>query len=138
MVAHNLGRIIWSAMAACVLLAAAGCSSHAEIFGDATYNGEPIDDGAVTFMDQSGKIKFPCAIKDGKYKFEKDRGPAPGKYRVEIVWMKKSGKKVPTGDGDPRDERVQALPDKFNTQSTLSAEVKSGSQKLDFNLRSDQ
>jgi hypothetical protein len=128
-------------LTACILLAGPGCGSgNVPVAGDVTYEGQPIDDGAITFVSQGGEpeTKASCHIAGGKYKFEADRGPAPGKYRVEVTWLKKTGKKVPTGDGDPQDEKVQVLPAKFNVQSTLTAEVKSGTRKLDFALTAGQ
>jgi hypothetical protein len=124
-------------------LLAAGCGSgNVALNGDVSYDGQPIDDGTITFVSTSSGSsdagKASCHIENGKYKFEKDRGPAPGKYKVEITWLKKTGKKLPTGDGEPRDEKVQSLPAKFNTQTTLTADVTSGSPKLDFALKSTQ
>jgi hypothetical protein len=61
--------------------------------------------------------------------------PTAGSYKVRITWDKKTGKKVSTGDADSRDETKQVLPAKFNTDSTLTAEVKASSPVLDFELK---
>jgi len=149
-------------------LLAAGCGSgHVPLTGDVSYDGTPIDDGTITFVPTSGGSsdanKASCHIENGKYKFEKDRGPAPGKYKVEITWMQKGGKRMASGDpdvpgrpapapppaavakkgpADPDivrlDDRTQVLPAKFNTQTTLTADVSSGNTKLDFPLKSTQ
>jgi hypothetical protein len=133
-------RLVLPVLTAFTLLAA-GCSSHVPLAGDVTFDGQPIDEGTITFVTPQGakeETKSTCRIEGGKYKFEKDSGPAPGKYKVEITWLKKTGKKVPTGDLEPQDEKLQVLPAKFNTQTTLTAEVKSGVKKLDFALSSNQ
>ena len=133
-------RSILPALTAFALLAAAGCGSgHVPLTGEVSYDGQPIDEGTITFVsptedDAAGKPS--ARIEGGKYKFDKDTGPAPGKYKVQITWLKKSGQKVSTGDGEVRDDKVNVLPAKFNTQTTLKAEVKSGSPKMDFPLKS--
>ena len=131
------------ALTAFALLAAAGCGSgKVPLSGEVTYDGQPIDDGTITFVLASGDAdagKFSARIEGGKYQFDKATGPASGKYKVEITWLRKSGKKEPTGDGaEMREEKVQVLPPKFNHQTTLKAVVKSGSPKMDFPLKSNE
>src|SRR5437763_2792243 len=97
-------------LTAFALLAAAGCSSgRVPLTGEVTYDDTPIDEGTITFVPASGATdagKPSARIEGGKYKFDKDTGPAPGKYQVEITWLKKTGKKEPIGDGtETRDER---------------------------------
>ena len=65
------------------------------------------------------------------------RGPAPGSYRVEIIWQKKTGRKVDT-PGDPgvkMDETFQVIPAKYNTSSTETVTVKSGDNTFNFDLK---
>ena len=107
--------------------------------GTVTLDGTPIDSGAVTFVPADGgdtRIKVGGAIGNGKYAVESGRGLTPGKYKVEFNWRKRSGRKTPTGDGDPVEETKEGLPAKFNTATTYTAEVKSGAQTLDFALTS--
>src|SRR5689334_15161517 len=112
-------------LTAFALLAATGCSSgHVPLTGEVSYDGTPIDEGTITFVPASGDTaagKPSARIEGGKYKFDKETGPAPGKYTVEVTWLKKSGQKVSTGDGEMRDEKVNVLPARFNTQTTLTA-----------------
>ena len=54
------------------------------------------------------------------------------------TWKKPTGKKVPT-PGDPgttMDETAQVIPPQYNTQSKLTADIKSGSNTADFALTS--
>jgi hypothetical protein len=70
----------------------------------------------------------------GKYTIPSRPGLAPGSYKVAIGWNKPTGKKVGT-PGDPGttvDETAQVIPPKYNTQTTLTAEIKSGSNTVDF------
>jgi hypothetical protein len=56
---------------------------------------------------------------------------------VEIVWHKKPGGKPLGKPGDPgftTDDLVQTLPAIYNSKSTLSRDVQSGSNTFDFAL----
>ena len=55
-----------------------------------------------------------------------------------VVWNKKTGKKVPT-PGDPSvmmEQTSQVVPPQYNTKSTLTYEVTSGTNTKDFELKS--
>ncbi len=121
------------------LLGLAGCGGGgaASVAGTVTFDGTPIDSGTVTFISQEQTgARFSGRVADGKYAVAADRGAAPGKYRVELTWDKKTGKKKPDGDGGFNFDTMQSLPPQFNTATTLTAEVKSGSQTIDFPLKS--
>lgn len=127
------------AFAALALLTLAGCGgpSRVPVSGAVTVDGAPVDNGTITFVPTGAAAagappKASARITDGKYAFEPDFGPMPGAYSVEITWDKKTGKKVSTGDADMRDETKQMLPAKYNAQTTLTADVKSGMPPLDF------
>ncbi len=63
-----------------------------------------------------------------------------GKYRVIIRSQRKTGKKIAAGSPAPPgtlvDETVEAVPDRYNKQSQLRAEVKVGNNPLNFELTS--
>jgi hypothetical protein len=133
-------QLALSVLTTFVLLAATGCGTgRVPLTGEVKFDGTPIDDGTITFVAEGADAaKYGAHVEDGKYKFDKETGPMPGKYKVEVTWLKKTGRKVSTGDGEVRDEKANALPAKFNVQTTLTAEVKSGSTKMDFPLTSSQ
>jgi hypothetical protein len=117
-----------------------GCGGpRGAVSGTVTLDGAPIEKGMITFepAEGSGLSKVAAEIVAGKYELPADRGPLPGKYKVEFTSQKKTGRKVPTGDGDATiDETEQALPPKFNTQSTYSVDITRGANKNDFQLTS--
>lgn len=131
-------------LAAGVLFGLLGCggASRVPVKGEVTYAGTPIDNGTIVFVpatsstdEQTSHPKAGTRIENGKYEFEPNFGPFPGPYRVEVTWDKKTGRKVSTGDADMRDETKQMLPDKYNANSTLKTEVKSGlAEPLNFHL----
>ena len=66
-------------------------------------------------------------------------GPPPGKYRVEIVWYKKTGKQVVGSDPpNKEDETIQVIPEKYNKASELKVDLTSGSNTHDFPLKSSK
>src|SRR5262245_25395418 len=120
---------------ACCLLA--GCGGP-RVQGTVTLNGEPVDGGVISFFpaDKANEAdKGNSPITAGKYTIT-SRELTPGNYRVFIIWNKKTGKKVDT-PGDPgvkMDELLQVVPKQYNSESTLTREVKSGSNTLNFEL----
>ncbi|WP_029629782.1 hypothetical protein [Zavarzinella formosa] len=131
-------------MAVCVVLSAfTGCGQTDQtLAGDVSFDGQPIDDGVVLFVPTDGggnnRQKVGGQIANGKYSIESGRGLASGKYRVEVTWMKKTGRKSSTGDGSQlQEDKTQVLPAKFNSQSTLTAEIPAPGNKLDFQLKSN-
>jgi hypothetical protein len=130
---------------AAVAVAVAGCTkSRSPVTGTVTYAGQPVDTGGIDFIsaDPDGsRFRLGGPIHDGKYAITADRGPFPGKYRVEITWMKAFGKPIVIdesgSDGGAKREianRKQALPAKYNEKSELTAEITSGRNTVNFDL----
>lgn len=110
------------------------------VYGTVTLDNAKIKEGSITFVPQAG-TKGPSGgspIADGAYDVPKDKGLAPGKYRVEIRSSRKTGKKIevgsPTPPGTMMDEVVEAVAPKFNSRSTLEAEIPPKKQPLDFSV----
>jgi hypothetical protein len=125
---------------AVALFGLAGCSGgSAAVQGTVTLDGAPVDGGAISFT-PSGKpdsASFGAQIVGGKYSIT-GKAPPPGSYRVDVHWNKPTGKKVPT-PGDPgttMDQTAEAIPPTYNKNSTLKADLKSGSNTVDFDLKS--
>jgi hypothetical protein len=129
----------WINLAALLLAAAGmfGCSSGGRVGveGRVTYAGEPLAVASITFLPTSEKgIKSGGLIENGTYKVEAKFGPMPGPHRVEIRWAKPTGKKYKNEFGEELDVRREGLPDKYHTNSTLTADIKSGNNVIDFHL----
>ena len=130
----------WGAVAAALLT---GCSSgggEVEVTGTVTLNEKPVGAGneaLIKFVPAGGK--GPAAdgfVDQGAYKI---RVPA-GAYKVEITWNRPTGKKVArpgmkAGPGSEIDEIVAEVPAKYNTATTLTADVSAGNAKHDFALK---
>jgi len=117
-----------------------GCSGSSTS-GSVTLDGAPVTGGAINFIPQGGAPgSRPTGgeILGGKYSLEGAKSPHPGKYRVEIFWKKKTGKQIPViGDaGHSTDETAEVIPPTYNTQTTLEADVKSGGNTFNYDLKS--
>jgi hypothetical protein len=114
-----------------------GCSSSgaAAVEGKVSYGGEPIDVGSIAFIPTAeGGTKSGGLIDRGTYRIEAKVGPAPGPHRVEIRWAKATGQKRKNEFGEEIQRRQEGLPEKYHSQSTLTAEIKAGKNLIDFEL----
>jgi hypothetical protein len=123
------------------LCAALGCAGddRSEVSGTVKLNGQPIAEGAITFIPTDGNkgAATGAEIRDGKYHIPRSAGVTPGKNRVELRAFRDSGRKVqdPTGKpGTLTAERVMAFPPQYNDQSTLVRDVRRGSDTIDFDI----
>ena len=121
--------------AAAGLILVAGCGGgKTTAQGTVTYDGTAIPVGSVMFLPKAtGGQKIGARIYDGKYEVEPKFELAPGQYHVVITWDKGTGKFVGAGD-DKREITAEGLPGKYNSQTTLTADLKPGPNTVDFKL----
>lgn len=105
--------------------------------GSVTFDGQPVHNGMIAFIGASDKqFTTGGVILDGKYAIEENKGPNAGKYQVEVRWSKPTGKKRKDPDsGEMIDETKEAIPQKFNTASQLTADVSAEKTTFDFDLK---
>lgn len=137
---------IWGLLAiASFLLPSAGCGKPTFVTGTVTYEGQPVEKGAISFVPKEGQGPTAGAmIEGGKYRVEPIK---PGIKVVQIIGVKKvpfarsseemakrAAEAAQRGDSsgliDPADD-VPA--DAVGNGAEI--EVKAGEQKLDFNLK---
>jgi len=130
-------------------LAISGCGGgdnlpRERIAGTVTLDGTPLADGNISFMPvdpATTSTDVGAIIARGAFDVPRDKGPVPGKYRVSISSTEetaaKAGKQAPQpGDGDAPLIR-ERIPAKYNSQTTLTAEVtKGGKNAFEFLLSS--
>jgi hypothetical protein len=137
----------WTSTFCCLGLCAvlSGCSGSKysgdkryPLAGEVTFEGQPIDLGSISFIPDGDKGRASGGtITDGKYAVPEEKGATAGKYRVEIHWLKRTGKQLRDPEsGEMYDERREALPDKLHTNSELSVEVPLPGNRHDFKLKS--
>ena len=127
----------------CAVLA--GCSGSKykgekryPLAGEVTFEGQSIDLGSISFIPTGGKgLASGGVITDGKYAVPEEKGANAGTYRVEIHWLKRTGRQLRDAEsGEMYDERREALPAKLHTNSELTVEVPLPKNRHDFKLKS--
>jgi hypothetical protein len=140
---------LFSSLAVLLTLALGGCGSRntGSISGTVSYKGQPLGNGSVVFVGKEGKGDSSPIGADGSYQV--NRAPVGQvKITVETVppaptagAIPMAGKITPSGGPEmPKSPgaagKYVKIPDKYKdaAQSTLTYEVKPGSQKYDINL----
>lgn len=117
----------------CLILLVCGCGSpngKAEVKGRVTWNGKPIPYGHITFFSAPLVPAGAGPIKDGEF----DLLCNPGQLTVEIT-ASREGK---YDENEKAIAREQYIPEKYNQQTELTAEVQlDGENKFTFALRED-
>jgi hypothetical protein len=134
-------RVLQGAGLAAVLclacLAGCGGTGQAEVEGTVLYDGQPIKGGSIAFL-PAGTDQGRAGggtILDGRYHIPAKFGPLPGRYRVEIRWAKPTGRQFISETGHTLDVTEEGLPEKYNDKSELTAELKSGKNTVNFDLK---
>ncbi len=103
------------------------------VTGTVTFDGAPVEDGRIQFRKAEGDQKaFSTEIKAGAYKCETEAGA----MQVEITASRPSGKfDTSNPDDPPQPIGEMYIPAKYNSETTLTADVKdSGENVIPFEL----
>ncbi len=122
----------WIGLALVVLACGCGGPQFGRVSGTVTMDGKPLPGVAVRFEDEGGSATIARTDKSGYYelRYTVDQVGAPvGKHKVTILTPPKD--EVSTGE---REKEV--VPARYNRESTLTADVKSGRQTIDWELTS--
>lgn len=125
-------------------LSVVGCgggTDRASVSGEVTFEGTPVAEGKINFMPIDGTLS-PTAgatITEGRFHIKADKGPKEGKFKVEIKAFRPTGKRVRDKDsGEEYDEIEWYIPDRYNRQSELVAEIKLNEKnELKYDLTND-
>jgi hypothetical protein len=138
-------RTVLFALGGCVLLAAAGCGSSTGASGSVTYDGRPVERGAITFLPADGQ--GPAAggeIRDGRYRVG-DLTPGAKIVQIEafddIPYARSSEEAAQQAEAAMRGggagagaAKAAAIPPNAEGNNA-TIEVKPGAQTLDFHLK---
>jgi len=116
-------------------LMAAGCdgSKLADVSGTVTFDGTPVEEGTITFIPADGQGQTAGGpIKDGKYSAQ----VPVGTMKVSISYPKAVGKKKLYNTPNSPEGTIwkEGLPARYNEQTELVLEVKSGRNTKDWEL----
>lgn len=116
----------------CTLLGCGG-PQFGQVSGQVTLDGKPLPGISVRFEDEGGSASIARTDKTGRYEMQYtvDQMGAPvGKHKVTIFTP------APVSEGTGERAAAEIVPAKYNSQSTLVQEVKSGRQVCNFELTS--
>jgi hypothetical protein len=120
-------------------LALVGCAGEPAVRGTITFDGKPIPKGLILLNPVNETLpNAGAAIQDGVYEIPAGKGPRVGTYRVSIHWPQPTGKKLPNPEKYDTerfiDETQEMIPAKYNRESSLTVEIRRGSNVFDFDL----
>ena len=133
----------------CCFIVTVGCSkdSRLSVSGNVVFDGIPIKEGSIAFMPvgQEGGSGGSGLITDGKY----DVLVSQGKMMVQIYAERdptpqeiQERERNPMGSSSMMPGsaplKVQFIPEKYNTVSTLRADIQKTEKNLDFTLTSSE
>ena len=131
------GRRLALALVAVGLAAAAGCGGGEglhKVKGTVSYDGQPVAEGRILFRNTGGDGRaYSAPVVNGAYEVMCE----PGSMRVEITATRPvPGKftKGANGEPDPIPLTEMYIPAKYNTATTLTAEVTDSSAEIPFTL----
>jgi hypothetical protein len=139
MASHRIRSFCW-ATAAFLLAGCGGAGDRPElgtVSGTVTMDDEPLADVWVMFNPTQGRTSMARTDKSGKYELmylEGAEGANLGTHKVVIVTFNEDeAEELRSATGEPIKEPIPAT---YNTQTTLTAEVKEGENVIDFPLKS--
>jgi hypothetical protein len=141
--------LLASALLGLPFLSFAGCGQQTDgplreaVSGSVSLDGQPLPDGLIQLIPTSARegTVSGAVVKDGKFSIERQKGLAPGEYRVVINSGGRGGdvpKPLEEAPGllDASNTPKDLIPPQYNTNSTLKAEVKaSAPNTFDFSLK---
>lgn len=138
---HSVGRMargLGGLVALVMLGLVVGCGGRtASLSGKASFNGKPIEKGAIRLDPISGTESDPAAapIANGQYTIAASEGLTAGEYRVMISASQDTGKKrLDRESGQQVPIIQQIIPEKYNTSSELTVKLEAGENSKDFDL----
>jgi hypothetical protein len=124
-------RLFLVIISAC--LAGCGSAKFGHVTGQVTLDGKPLPGIALRFEDEGGSATIAKTDKQGNYVLQytvQQLGAPVGRHKVTIFTP------PPETDGTGERAKVELVPAKYNTSSTLTQEIKPGSQTINFELTS--
>jgi hypothetical protein len=116
-----------------VLAAAGGCDGPPVVEGEITWDGRAVENGTILFTSAGpGHFQEGCLIRDGRYRTSLPSGPVKVEIRAVKVVGKTKG--IINGEEVEIDATEPLLPKEYNDETTLRAEIQSGTNRLDFRL----
>lgn len=111
-----------SLLIVCAALALTGCGPDGplpqDVRGTINYDGRALTNGKVYFVPSGGGPPVIAEVQAGAFELK----ALPGAYKVEVRMFRD---RIPW-PGEPHDKQINVVPSRFNSETTLTAEVRAG------------
>jgi len=105
------------------------------VSGTVTFKGQPLDQGRIEFHPPGNNGTMSGAvIQKGRYEIPREKGLAPANYEVRIYSYDEKAGTAGAIPGEPGLGFKERIAKKYNSASTLKADVKSGQTTFDFSV----
>lgn len=104
------------------------------VSGIVTLDGKPLEKAMVAFIPEKGSPSYGTTDADGNYtlSYTADAdGAVLGKHSVRITTFREGGEDE---EGNSTERVPERVPEKYNTKTELTADVKAGSNTVDLKL----
>jgi len=136
-------RVAIGCIACLLAIAISGCGSGnlGTVSGTVTLDGQPLEGAELLFMPTGGGgASVGTTDGSGKYTLQhvsRKAGAFIAQHKVSIT----TAKEIETAEGSDEDGEMEMtpekLPPKYNSKTNLTADVKAGSNPIDFELTSE-
>lgn len=139
---NRSARLLYLLFGVLTLFPLAGCgedNKRQEIFGEVKLKGQPVEEGVIQFVPiENQPTGDGAVIRNGQYRIVKEKGLAPGKYRVCLYagnGLSGAGDASPDNPNAGKPMPKERIPPEYNAKSKLIAEVVGGkSNKFDYEI----
>lgn len=119
------------------LFTLAGCGEDkGTVEGTVTFDDQPVANGTITLVKADGDpVREGAVIKDGRFTAK----APPGRYKIELNGKKVTGTRKQKGfDGKTEELEIteELFPERFNTKTELTEEIKPGANTIKLDLKS--
>ena len=131
-----LRQIIFAALAIALVLGCGPGDPRLAVTGTVKYKDQPLDQGRIEFHPPENQGTMSGAvIQNGKFDIPRTTGLAPATYEVRIYsYDERGGKAAASQPGEPGLGFKERIAKKYNTASTLKADVKRGNTTFEFSV----
>lgn len=102
------------------------------VSGTVTFNGQPLKDAAMVFRTTDGKHSAGAQVKDGKFTTKIAAGTS--KVQINALVDSPDGKFREENPGERVPVKVELIPKKYNSETTLTVDVKADTSNVTFDL----
>lgn len=110
------------------------------VSGTVTLDGQPLNGGSIVFIqaDVDSTDVASAAIENGRFSIPRAVGPITGRHKIRISRVVTSPVNPNAAPGEPSKSARETLPEKYNNQTVLTAEIRHGPpNELVFHLESE-